>query len=263
MYFRPSSFPVLLLAALISGSIFPGCSVKEDRDSCPCLVRIHLADAWPLAGGELLLALWDREGTPVYRDTLSDREETVSLLLPRGPLRIGIYSRPEAVSRDGRIPIPEGEDCPEMCFEVAWADASGEVLDHHASLTKPFCRLCVEVEDSKGSFPFSLRFHGGVDGFAPDGTPSGGDFRFDAVRTPSGTYAVCIPRQKDASLLLDIADGDGPVRTFAIGEILAGLGYDWTLPLLPDRELGLDYARTRLSLPQAEATEFGPVEVVL
>lgn len=263
MFFRHSSFPVLLPAALIIGSFFPGCSVKENRDSCPCLVRIHLEDAWTLVEGELLLAVWDGNGTPVFRDTLSEREETVSLLLPRGPLRIGTYSDPDAVSEDGRIPIPEGEDCPGLWLEVAGADASGEVLDHHVALTKPFCRLSVAVEDPKGAFPFALRFHGGVDGFAPDGTPSGGTFRFDAVRTPSGAYAVCIPRQTDASLLLDIADGDGPVRTFAIGEILGEMGYDWSAPRLPDKDLSLDYARTRISLPQESAREFGAVEVVL
>ena len=78
-----SSLPVFLLASLLI--LFPGCSIKEDRDVCPCILRLDLSEAMEAADGQLLLMLSDADGKVLLRDTLRAPSKQYSAAIPRLP----------------------------------------------------------------------------------------------------------------------------------------------------------------------------------
>ena len=57
-----------------------------------------------------------------------------------------------------------------------------------------------------------------------------------------------LPRQKDASLILEVEDAKGNSKIFALGQYIVASGYDWTLPDLDDVSVTLDYAMTEIRL---------------
>ena len=263
MSFKISSVLVLPLAALFTGSLFQGCSIREDRNSCPCVVRLDVEEAVARAGSEVLLMVWNQAGELIRRDTLPPGTDWWSFGVERGAIRLGLFSSLSLPLNDGSIVIPRGADCPEVLLDVVSADASGELLEYHADFQKPYCNLEVEVSGLGGGFPFDLVFQGGVAGFDGDGHPSAGEFAADAAVDASGVYSISIPRQTDSSLMMEIVDDLGIARTFAIGEILSGAGYDWTQKNLEDRKIVLDYSRTRMTLGVSGYADSGTFEVVL
>ena len=107
--------------------------------------------------------------------------------------------------------------------------------------------MTIGVEDGE-HFDYGLNVKGEVDGYGSDGNCSVGKFCADARKMQTGEFLVLIPRQYDASLLLDVNDGSDIVKTFALGEYIFASGFDWTAPDLGDIVVGIDYARTVLSL---------------
>ena len=57
-----------------------------------------------------------------------------------------------------------------------------------------------------------------------------------------------MPRQTDASLMLEVDDGKGNSKAFALGQYIVSSGYDWTSPDLDDVSVTLDYAMTEIRL---------------
>ena len=49
-------------------------------------------------------------------------------------------------------------------------------------------------------------------------------------------------------MMLEIDDGGGVIKRFALGTYIASIGYDWTAPDLRDIDIELDFAMTRISL---------------
>ena len=76
-----------------------------------------------------------------------------------------------------------------------------------------------------------------------------GDFEFllNGVGADHG-YVAVLPRQVDASLVLEIDDGKGNSKVFALGQYMIASGYDWNEPDLEDVTVTLDYALTELRL---------------
>ena len=52
------------------------------------------------------------------------------------------------------------------------------------------------------------------------------------------------PRQKDNSLRLEGIEDGNLLRVFALGEIIAASGYDWTTENLRDVTVEIDYSKT-------------------
>jgi hypothetical protein len=57
-----------------------------------------------------------------------------------------------------------------------------------------------------------------------------------------------LPRQIDASLMLEVDDGKGGYKAFALGQYIVSSGYDWTAEDLEDITVTLDYALTEIRL---------------
>ena len=230
-----SILPALFLS-LLSFAVFTHCSVKERREGCPCLLLLDLEGAGPdslmvrVASGTDFSFADTLAGFPLYR-----------IPVPRAPLRLLCY-------RGGPLDIPYGEACPPLWMDTALLTGAGEAVRWRPCLHKSYCALRLDVHGESGPLAAlpAVRVYGHVCGYQEDGTPREGPFSVD-LACPDGVGTVLLPRQRDASLMLDVRWG-GVLRTFALGELLHASGYDWTRPDLEDLSLYTDFAATEITL---------------
>jgi len=239
----PRICPLLLAGVLITVS-FPGCSVKEDRDGCPC----HL----DLCFGESSLgskAVYAASEDYVAVDTIPSGMTMYSLETPRKDVTVTLFSPSSFGGKTGLL-IPEGEDCPAVRMFSKSYDANCEYIRDSVRLYKNYCRLTVSFEPSDSSVPYPLSVNvlGNVCGYTRDGEPRPGPFYFHLSPGEGRCCCVGLPRQRDDSLLMELISSEGVLRTFALGAVLADSGYDWTARDLDDCELVVDYSRTILTL---------------
>ena len=238
------TFPhIPVLAGILMLVSLPGCSVWEDRDLCPAQLLLRL----PPRDGPMVLVLETAQGRQA--DTLAAGDTVYRTLVPRGTVQVMAACPPEGfVPSSGTLWIPEGNACPETLLCLQPYDLKGESLRDSVRLHKHFCRLDIRIVCRAGAFPYSFAVSGGVAGLTTGGIPVPGLFRCRVRPGPDGTCQVCLPRQSDASLVLEILSEDGPLRSFALGEFLAESGYDWSADELEDTAVEVDYSRTFLTL---------------
>lgn len=281
---------LVLLSVLQPFFTCPGCSVKEDRDLCPCTLVLEFPseDAERLQNGvtvcmrgysddgfslcdTLLAGQAASSGGP---DTISDKW-SYSYVVPKGDIDLAVAYSADGLAGElnssGRwIEIDEGRPCPSIWTCCEKVSARADRVTVPVRLHKNFCRIEIQVRDVDGEeFPFKLRVRGNVNGYGLDGKPARGAFLCDAERSETESagsghgYAVTVPRQTDDSLTLEIVTGDGVAKSFAIGNYIAASGYDWTSADLKDICLEIDYARTVISFTIDKWTHSEQFEVVI
>lgn len=213
------------------------CTVKEDRDDCPCWLSLHFEDCGRT--GDFCLFLRAPEFS--RRDTLAVADSSCRLAVPRKPLALlAVAPASCGTEADGSLRIPEGRESPEVYLCHREVDARGEAVEDTLRFCKNFCRLSVRFSIYKTPPEnLSLTVSGGVCGFDAEGRPATGDFRYLLAPDSEGRCEVCLPRQLDDSLKLEM----GP-KSFALGEYMAEAGYDWTAPSLDDCSITVDVALT-------------------
>ena len=232
----------LMRLAAILGIVFilSGCSVKENREECPCLLVLDFAASDSLAQGPLNVAVLS-DGGLMHSGIIPNVDEDYVMNVPKGVLNVNVWKG------DSDLCIPYGCECPSVYMNVFEADTRCEKLVKQVQLHKNHCRLTVMVEGYE-KMPYSLTLYGNVDGYELDGMPSEG--AFSCVAYPDGMAGAqaLLPRQNDNSLMLEVDDGNFLTRRFALGEYLAAGGYDWNAESLSDVTIILDYYVTRVKI---------------
>lgn len=226
------------VALFVAVALAAGCSVKEDREACPCRLVLDFGDV-DTAIVKSLNVQAVCEGEVVFGDVVYADDFGAEYVreVPRGVLKINVWSGGD--EGYGMV-IPYGCECPPIYMGSVMADARGETCREYIDVCKNHCRLTVLVEGMT-DVPYSFTFRGNVSGYGSDGSPSYGDFSCVAYPGLTGESQAVLPRQLDSSLLLDVDDGTAATKTFALGEHIAASGYDWTLEDLADMTVVLNY----------------------
>lgn len=263
--------PVLLATLLLNFSL-SGCSVKEDRDSCPCLLVLNMEGIEKREGEELLISISSENGF-LYKDTLllSRLPDKYSLEVPRGNLLLACFSPLGSVSDEtgqkfhgNLISIKEGEDCPEIRMCCRLINTYSDTVHDTLRLYKNYCRLRLSFKGEEGATPsFNFKVEGKVSGYNAFGEPVEGGFSARMKAEGKGRFSLNLPRQKDNSLSLSLMDGLEVVRVMALGAYIQASGYDWASPDLEDIEMELDLARTLLTLKIDNWTQEIPFEILI
>lgn len=199
---------LVLLSVLQPFFTCPGCSVKEDRDLCPCTLVLEFPreDAERLQDGvtvcmrgysddgfslcdTLLAGQAASDGSP---DTISDKG-SYSYVVPKGDIDLAVaYSADGLAGKlnsSGRwIEIDEGRPCPSIWTCCEKVSARADRVTVPVRLHKNFCRIDILVRDVDGEeFPFKLRVRGNVNGYGLDGKPARGAFICDAERSETAS----------------------------------------------------------------------------
>ncbi len=267
MFFDGIVKPVLFSRVAAIAMVLSGCTILEDRDSCPSRLILDLTEVKECEGLDGSLALHVSMADTLVFDEFKLRNipDTHAVALhTRGTALVAAFTPGDAVSEDG-LTIREGLDCPALWTDFRAVDVDKNEVVARMGLHKNHCRLTMKFVKGGGSedSPFSLTVTGKVDGYHPDGTPSEGPFRFTMKPDSKGEYHLNLPRQTDNSLMLEISSGGDTVRSFAIGEYLAESGYDWDALDLEDASMEIDYSLTTVTLRIEEWTKTLSFEVVI
>ena len=224
-----------------------GCSVKENREVCPCQLYLDFSEVDTVAVKSIDFFVRDA-GEVILSDAVGKDEFSEDYLayVPRTGLGFCAWAgRGDALTE--ALDIPYGQECPSVYIHSSFIDAAGESVSETIMMRKNFCRMTLNVRMSVQS-PLKLAVSGNVKGFESNGEPASGDFMVILDSADEDTFQVNLPRQKDDSLVMEVDTGDKVVKKFPLGMYIAESGYDWKAPDLADITIDLDIAVTHLSI---------------
>ena len=225
----------------MAGMLFlSSCSIKEDRDGCPCWMTVDLSDV-----AESRWKSPERQSNTEYQGVTkslksrSNVDENVLLRLrgnsdedevdyafkmtetvntevgaleyevPRGSIGVSVIEMPDRVGHDViagydgdeiRIPVGEQMDSLYGFFKMYHTRCESVLCD--VDLHKEFCTVSFTLGKDGYTSPYDIEVWGNVAGVSVwDLMPVQGDFRYAPVQK-NGVYQVRVPRQEDNSLEL-------------------------------------------------------------
>ncbi len=240
--------PSCALILIVSLMVCTGCSVKENREACPCRIMLDYSevDTSVVRSADLFMRSDDGFFFTHELDA-EDFEYGMEVPVPRGDINLSVWSGTDGLLTEDGMVIPVGEDCPEVYLHSSVVDADCEYAVERVNMRKNHCRMTVNLKNV-AAVPKSLLVIGNTNGYDSGGVPSSGMFRYEMTISGGIGGLVVLPRQADDSLRLEVMDGSGVLRRFNIGEYILESGYDWNLPDLKDLVLDIDITVTDVKL---------------
>jgi len=238
-------FGMVVYGALaVSALLFSSCTVLEDRSDCPCRVEVDFSSSKDIPLPVRLYAL--SEGRLLGKLSIYDISEPAVMELPRRGVELLAVTGAEGDVLSG-ILIPHGSECPKVLWWREVLETKEETMHISPRLLKQYCRLTMNLPSAPG---LQYTFEGSVSGYGSDLEPATGLFSFtpEVEDVPLKSVSVCLPRQKDASLMLHVSRNGHIIRSFSVGSYMAAYGYDWDSAELSDLTLTLDFASWPLQL---------------
>ena len=245
---RYSRLLLPLFLIVLSGA----CSIKEDREDCPCWLTFDFSG---INAGELKdycqarlywSVLWDDGGDSGDLPCDSGLESMV-VPVPRTHVSFALSCSPlsDGTHFPGLV-IPEGSDCPVLYSFAGTVDARMEECLVPVVLHKNYCVMDISLRDLyMDGAEYVLR--GDVAGYDESWRPVFGTFSFILSPDSDGYCCASLPRQIDNSLKLCVFRYGELERIFALGEYVAESGYDWDAIDLEDISLEIDYSHSSAS----------------
>ncbi len=237
-----------VLICLVGIMLGTGCSVKENRDECPCRLVLDFSevDTSVIRHADLIMTADDGF---VFTDNMEtgDFRQDYSVPVPRSEVNVEVWNGTEDMLTESGLHIPFGEDCPPVYFHTSTVDARGDSVRETIRMRKNHCRMTVNLNFMENS-PREVCILGNVDGYMADGTPSSGYFSYMLQGNADDGYCVILPRQSDNSMAMEISDDTGVLKRFALGEYVVESGYDWSAPDLEDITVDIDIAFAGITL---------------
>ena len=250
------------------------CSIKEDRDGCPCWMMVEMPGQaghdgekvgqdgrFPVGAGDdetVVLRLRGNSDEDAvdyeYQVTEAVRVDVGALEyeVPRGSVGVSAVAFsneiPGRAGYDGksagydgdeiRVPVGEQMDSLYGFFKMYHTRCESVLCD--VELHKEFCTVSFTLGEDGYSSPYHIEVWGNVAGVSAwDLMPVQGEFRY-APMQKNGVYQVRVPRQVDNSLELVMVEDSEIVDRLPLGEYIARSGYDWTAEDLADVNVALD-----------------------
>ena len=270
---KPSVLAVMLAAALVMNQ---GCSIKEDRSRCPCMLVMDFTDVELSGAGIMEMQVAGSDGFLYYDDDIfpdlfseagDEGERLLYVVSVPGPeVSVTVIGNSGGTFRPGEgLLIPYGSECPEVSMYHSSLSVSpiGEEAGGKVVMHKDYCRIGIRMLSVSEDYPFSLSVEGNVGGIGTDRSPLQGRFSYSFVSLDDGIGCVNVPRQYDDSLVLLVKDGNRVLREFALGEYIAESGYDWAAEDLEDIEVSIDYAHSLIIVDVAGWSEAFEYDVVI
>lgn len=268
----------LLFVMWMAGMLFlSSCSIKEDRDGCPCWMTVDLSDVaesrWKSPEVQSNIEHQDVTKSPESRSNVAEsvvlrlrgnsdedainyeyqvtEEVKVSFVgaleyeVPRGAVGVAAVALgreiPGQAGYDGdeiRIPVGEQMDSLYGFFKMYHTRCESVLCD--VDLHKEFCTVSFTLGEEGYSSPYDIEVWGNVAGVSAwDLMPVKGEFRYAPVQK-NGVHQVRVPRQVDNSLELVMLEDSEIVDRLPLGEYIARSGYDWAAEDLADVSVALD-----------------------
>ena len=264
----------LFIMWMVGMLFLSSCSIKEDRDGCPCWMTVEIPgqaghdgekvgqDGRSPVGarddGCVVLRLRGNSDEDAvdyeYQVTEAVRVDVGALEyeVPRGSVGVSAVAFgneiPGRAGYDGksagydgdeiRIPVGEQMDSLYGFFKMYHTRCESVLCD--VELHKEFCTVSFTLGKDGYSSPYDIEVWGNVAGVSAwDLMPVQGEFRYAPIQK-NGVYQVRVPRQVDNSLELVMLEDYEIVDRLPLGEYIVRSGYDWTAEDLADVNVALD-----------------------
>lgn len=233
----------LKIAVCLCAFCLLSCSVKSEREQCPSLLFLSVL------GGEdkdVFVSISGEDYETMMHIGKSDGVAVAGVDLKKGRFNLSVRSGARN-EWDGVIVV--GEEMPQLYACAESILCTSDVTEVTAHLDKQFCRLKVKVV----GIECSALIRGNVCGIDLwDMSPISGHFYAQKEALMSGNelrlFDFSVPRQKDASLMLDLLSGQELLCSFELGQELLSAGMDWSRPSLEDMEVCIQYCETGFEL---------------
>ena len=251
----------------MAGMLFlSSCSIKEDRDGCPCWMKVDLSDVaesrWKspevqssidyhsvtkslksrsnVAENVLLRLRGNSDEDAVEYEYQMTEEVKVSVgaleyEVPRGAVGVSAVNL-------ARLQVPVGEQMDSLYGFFRMFYTRCESVLCNVELHKEFCNISFTLGDKGYVSPYDIEVWGNVAGVSAwDLMPLEGDFRYAPV-PEDGVYRVRVPRQVDNSLELVMLEISRQARNNN-GEMPGQAGYNGEMAVVDRLPLGEYIAR--------------------
>ena len=243
-----------LLPALLL--ILSSCSIKEDRNGCPCRLTVDLSrvldpgmtpPSWWDRG--LVLALYSGDGE--FDRMLCRYEEArpeYDFLVPKGEVGVsGILGLSRGVLSGREIHYPEGVESDKLFVSAPTVACHGETARTVLEMNKQFSQ--VEIAGLE-SFDFRMEVTAGCSGLDVLTCEAlEGRFRLPIECGDDGLCRFRMPRQNTDDLMILLYDTGGHLdNSIPLGLFLTDIGYDWHAASLSDVSVRVDYVTASVSI---------------
>ena len=249
---RQTLSALLALAAL-------SCSIKEERDECPCLLSIFpdgsLEQGMYKSISNSFLISDAGSGQQFFQGSLAGDSfaggNPYKIKLPKSSVNVhSIFGVKNMKGNGSVLRIGEGSQADSVFVYSGLVDCTGETASDTLQLAKQWCSMRISFKQSESWQVDECSLKGEWDGF-DTGTllATKGSFNFDAEKIKENSYIARLPRQGDDSLVLTIEyDNDDRkfTRQYPIGEYIAEARYDWNKRELDDLVVFIDRAEVRV-----------------
>ena len=258
-HFRSASAKTGIFMAIVTASA--SCSLKEDRDGCPCHLIIGLDNAVGNGNADIFIF---QDGEEVLADNVvpADYPEGYRCEVRRRPASATvIQGLEESVLNGGRLVIRDGNDADRLFLYNETLQCGSETVmaaaDLHKNWTTLEISLAAEAGEDSPAGNVRIDISGGICGMdLRNGAPVRGDFQCIARLADSGfaVYAVNLPRQisSEDEILIAVSRNGKELFTCDISEAISRTGFDWSKPDLDDIRLRLDYISALFDVEIAE-----------
>ena len=258
-HFRSASAKTGIFMAIVTASA--SCSLKEDRDGCPCHLIIDLDNAVGNGNADIFIF---QDGEEVLADNVvpADYPEGYRCEVRRRPASATvIQGLEESVLNGGRLVIRDGNDADRLFLYNETLQCGSETVmaaaDLHKNWTTLEISLAAEAGEDSPAGNVRIDISGGICGMdLRNGAPVRGDFQCIARLADSGfaVYAVNLPRQisSEDEILIAVSRNGKELFTCDISEAISRTGFDWSKPDLDDIRLRLDYISALFDVEIAE-----------
>lgn len=262
----------LLLPLLLCLMLPPSCSVLEDREDCPCRLRVEVRKRCRLSP--------EREVRLRLRSEVSDAslEESrplaelqgynIEMRVPKGTVRAdGFVGLNHCREEEDILTIPYGMDADSLYWVSGSVDARGETAVLPIRIRKEYVRFHLRfLYDEEGPYPFVPAIRSSTAGLRlNDGTPVPGPFRCFPRETGEARFEAVLPRQIEPDdLVLEIRRREddpaaAPLTEIPLGRLICSSGaFSWEDEDLKDLLIQFDYANAGITL-QVMDWELGEV----
>ena len=258
-HFRSASAKTGIFMAIVTASA--SCSLKEDRDGCPCHLIIDLDNAVGNGNADIFIF---QDGEEVLTDNVvpADYPEGYRHEAGRRPASVTvIQGLKENIINEGRLVIENGNDADRLFLYNETLQCGSETVmaaaDLHKNWTTLEISLAAEAGEDSPAGNVRIDISGGICGMdLRNGSPVRGDFQCIARLADSGfaVYAVNLPRQisSEDEILIAVSRNGKELFTCDISEAISRTGFDWSKPDLDDIRLRLDYISALFDVEIAE-----------
>ena len=225
------------------------CTVKEDRDVCPCWLDVGFLERESIKDPVVLMGWGDAE---VFDDnvTTADYPDVYSCTVPRGMLAFGAVQGLKTNRHEGHVvTIRAGAQCDSLYGYWDRVDCTGESARTDVKFHKQFATVTMFItggQEVAEKYRYTVKSGtNGIDVLSCQAVEGGYWYR---PLPNKGSMRYRLPRQADDSMTMTVDSADGESFVFPFGQYIRSVGYDWNAVDLADIHITLDIVHGRVDV---------------